>query len=232
MSHDVKAPIIKDPKKIKRALFSLFRKSGSVWDAYLALAKLLDTAGVEILASGGTATKLREQGVRVRDLDDFVREHAPEGQAAVPCDLFDGFVRTVGTPGFASAFARYDDPVHQAELKQAGSDYVDLFCFDPYPADHTESKIGDEFEAARAGNDTGGIAIPKAALKGGRWVVYPCSVGNFTACFTTSKGFNFEEANQAISAQAQRAIGDYEAARAKLLTSRAPAFDFSILAGD
>ncbi len=228
--HEVMEAVILRPREIKRALFSLWNKKGEDWDGYLDIAKLLDADNVEILATGGTKAALIKEGVRVKDLDEFFREHAPAGQTPVPSDLFDGFIRTISTQVFSAAFARYDDTKHEEHLELAGSARIDAFFYDPYPEDHFESRIADPIEAAFAGNDTGGIAVPKAAVKAGRWVVYPTSVGDFTLCYQAQKDFDYVAANQTLRLQAQEFIFQYERARAEFLEDRIKRFDFAMLA--
>ena len=53
-------------KKITRALVSVYDKTGLV-----ELGKRLDSAGVEILSTGSTASTLREAGVAVTDVSSY-----------------------------------------------------------------------------------------------------------------------------------------------------------------
>ena len=53
---------------IKQALISVFDKTGIV-----EFAKELDQLGVEILSTGGTAKKLKENNINVKDVSDYTK---------------------------------------------------------------------------------------------------------------------------------------------------------------
>ncbi len=53
-------------KKVERALISLTDKSG-IED----FARALSAEGIEILSTGGTASKIRDAGIAVVDVSDF-----------------------------------------------------------------------------------------------------------------------------------------------------------------
>ena len=50
---------------MKRALISVFDKTGIV-----EFAKSLDSMGWEIISTGGTSKKLKEEGIKVQDISD------------------------------------------------------------------------------------------------------------------------------------------------------------------
>ena len=70
----------KNPVKIKRALVSVFDKTGLV-----DLAKALNKLGVEILSTGGTAAALNSANIPVTDVSSYTR--FPE--------IMDGRVKTI-----------------------------------------------------------------------------------------------------------------------------------------
>ena len=65
---------------MKRALISVFDKTGIV-----EFAKSLDSMGWEIISTGGTSKKLKEEGIKVQDISDLTK--FPE--------CFDGRVKTL-----------------------------------------------------------------------------------------------------------------------------------------
>jgi phosphoribosylaminoimidazolecarboxamide formyltransferase/IMP cyclohydrolase len=77
--HSVKGSHI-DLVTVKRALLSVSDKSG-----LLDLAKSLQSYGVELLSTGGTAKTLRDAGYTVQDVSDYT--NSPE--------ILDGRVKTL-----------------------------------------------------------------------------------------------------------------------------------------
>jgi phosphoribosylaminoimidazolecarboxamide formyltransferase/IMP cyclohydrolase len=69
-----------DLVKIKRALISVSDKTG-----LLDLAKVLDSNGVDILSTGGTAKAMRDAGYKVTDVSEYTG--SPE--------ILDGRVKTL-----------------------------------------------------------------------------------------------------------------------------------------
>ena len=65
---------------MKRVLISVFDKTGIV-----EFAKSLDSMGWEIISTGGTSKKLKEEGIKVQDISDLTK--FPE--------CFDGRVKTL-----------------------------------------------------------------------------------------------------------------------------------------
>lgn len=53
---------------MKRALISVFDKTGIV-----DFAKSLDSMGWEIISTGGTSKKLKEEGIKVQDISDLIQ---------------------------------------------------------------------------------------------------------------------------------------------------------------
>ena len=53
---------------MKRALISVFDKTGIV-----EFAKSLDSMGWEIISTGGTSKKLKEEGIKVQDISDLTK---------------------------------------------------------------------------------------------------------------------------------------------------------------
>ena len=73
-------PINKENVKIKRAMISVFNKTGLVERGHS-----LEGLGIEILSTGGSAKTLRDSGVSVTDVSDYTK--FPE--------IMDGRVKTI-----------------------------------------------------------------------------------------------------------------------------------------
>src|SRR5436190_7563684 len=83
--------------RVQRALLSVSDKRGIV-----EFAKGLQALGVELISTGGTATRLKEAGLTVRTIDDFTG--FPE--------IMDGRVKTLHPKLYAGLLAVRDDPAH------------------------------------------------------------------------------------------------------------------------
>ena len=93
-----------DTPKIVRALISVSDKTGLV-----SLAQALAAGGVEILSTGGSAAKLREAGIAVKEVGDYTG--FPE--------MMDGRVKTLHPKVHGGILQKRDDAKHQARYVSA-----------------------------------------------------------------------------------------------------------------
>jgi phosphoribosylaminoimidazolecarboxamide formyltransferase/IMP cyclohydrolase len=134
--------------KIARALLSVSNKAGLV-DLGRALAK----AGVELLASGGTAKALLHAGVPVREVSDFTG--SPE--------ILDGRVKTLH-PRIHGGLLGRSTTRHREEMHKAGIPPIDLLVVNLYPFRETVAR-GAPFEDIIENIDIGGPAMIRSAAK-------------------------------------------------------------------
>jgi phosphoribosylaminoimidazolecarboxamide formyltransferase/IMP cyclohydrolase len=134
--------------KLQRALISVSKKEGLV-----DFAKGLSAAGLEILASGGTAKALAEAGVPVREVSDFTG--APE--------VLDGRVKTLHPRVHGGILGRPTEK-HRKEMQQAGFVPIDLVVVNLYPFRETVAR-GAPFEEVIENIDIGGPAMIRSAAK-------------------------------------------------------------------
>ncbi len=143
--------IIRDPRavKIKRALISLSDKEGAE-----EFAKALQSYGVEILSTGGTAKILKEAGLKVKD----VSEHTgfPE--------IMDGRVKTLHPKIHGGLLAKRDNPEHVQAMADNQIEEIDMLVVNLYPFVNT-MKSGADFDACIENIDIGGPAMIRAASK-------------------------------------------------------------------
>lgn len=135
---------------MKRALISVSDKTGIE-----AFAKQLSKMGVEIISTGGTATKIEEAGVpviRVSDLTGF-----PE--------CLDGRVKTLHPVIHAGLLAIRDSEDHMAQLEKLGIEPIDLVVINLYPFKATISQKDVTFEEAVENIDIGGPTMLRSAAK-------------------------------------------------------------------
>ncbi len=103
---------------VRRALISLSDKGGLE-----ELVAGLTSRGVEIVSTGGTAAKLRELGVQVRDISDLTG--FPE--------MMDGRVKTLHPKVHGGLLGARDNPEHAAAMNEHGIDPIDLVVVNLYP---------------------------------------------------------------------------------------------------
>ena len=141
--------MIQDRVRITRALISVSDKSGVV-----ELASALQTHGVEILSSGGTAGVLEEAGIavtRVADVTGF-----PE--------LLDGRVKTLHPKIFAPILARKTDE-HAAQMRDHQLPLIDLVVVNLYPFERTVRRSDATVAEIIEQIDIGGPSLVRAAAK-------------------------------------------------------------------
>ncbi|MFO7760818.1 MAG: IMP cyclohydrolase [Desulfobia sp.] len=137
-------------RKVERALISLTDKSG-IEDFAGKLASL----GIEILSTGGTAKKMREHGITVKDVSDFTG--FPE--------ILDGRVKTLHPKIHGGILARKTDSDHLAQMKEHGLEPVDLVAVNLYAFEKTVADSSCTLESAIENIDIGGPTLLRASAK-------------------------------------------------------------------
>ena len=137
-------------QKISRALISLTDKTGIE-----NFAKELDGLGIEILSTGGTAKKLRDHGIAVKDVAEFTG--FPE--------MLDGRVKTLHPKVHGGILAQRANPEHQKQMAAHGLQPIDLVAVNLYAFEKTVANpactLGDAIENI----DIGGPTMLRAAAK-------------------------------------------------------------------
>tara|TARA_R110001592_G_scaffold27763_17_gene102824 strand:+ start:10026 stop:11630 length:1605 start_codon:yes stop_codon:yes gene_type:complete len=144
-------PIISDPnaKTIKRALISVSNKE-NIED----FARKLQSYGVEILSTGGTAKALREAGIEVKD----VSEHTgfPE--------IMEGRVKTLHPKIHGGILGKHDNADHIKAMEENAIEPIDMVVINLYPFVETILS-GAKFADCIENIDIGGPAMIRAAAK-------------------------------------------------------------------
>ncbi len=136
--------------RVRRAIVSVSDKTG-IED----FARALHRLGVEVLSTGGTATRLREAGVPAVEVSDYTG--FPE--------MLDGRVKTLHPRIHAGLLAKRNDQKHINELKAHGIEPIDMVVVNLYPFEKTISKPDVTFEDAIENIDIGGPTMLRAAAK-------------------------------------------------------------------
>lgn len=147
-----------------RALISVSDKRGVV-----EFAKALQDLGWQIIATGGTMTKLRENGVEVINISDITG--FPE--------ICDGRVKTLHPKVHGALLGRRDIPDHMQQLKANGIGTIEMVCVNLYPFEATIAKEGVTMEDAVENIDIGGPSMLRSAAKNFRDVTVVCDPSDY-----------------------------------------------------
>ncbi|MDW7773134.1 MAG: IMP cyclohydrolase [Desulfobulbaceae bacterium] len=137
-------------KKVERALISLTDKSG-IED----FARALSDLGVEILSTGGTAKKIRDGGIPVRDVSDFTG--FPE--------MLDGRVKTLHPLIHGGILNQRENPDHQQQCQKHGIRPIDIVAVNLYAFEKTVADPDCTLADAIENIDIGGPTLLRASAK-------------------------------------------------------------------
>jgi len=130
-------------RKMERALISLTDKSGIE-----GFAKELEALGIEILSTGGTAKKMRDHGIKVKDVSEFTG--FPE--------MLDGRVKTLHPKVHGGILAQKHNPDHLKQMEEHGLKPIDLVAVNLYAFEKTVANpdcgLGDAIENIDIGGPT------------------------------------------------------------------------------
>ncbi|MDI6402652.1 bifunctional phosphoribosylaminoimidazolecarboxamide formyltransferase/IMP cyclohydrolase [Balneolaceae bacterium ANBcel3] len=135
---------------IKRALLSVTDKTGII-----SLATALHKKNIEIVSTGGTATKLREAGIPVIDVSEITG--FPE--------CLDGRVKTLHPKVHGALLARPSIESHAHTLAEQDITPIQLVVINLYRFSDAVSSRPDELEFAIQNIDIGGPAMVRASAK-------------------------------------------------------------------
>jgi len=136
--------------KITRALISLTDKSGIE-----GFARELAELGVDILSTGGTAKKIREAGIAVRDVSEFTG--FPE--------MLDGRVKTLHPKVHGGILNQRDNAEHQKQCAEHDLLPIDLIAVNLYAFADTVADPDCSLADAIENIDIGGPTMLRAAAK-------------------------------------------------------------------
>ena len=145
------------------AILSVHNKTGLV-----EFAQGLASLGWTLLASGGTAKLLRENGISVNEVADYTK--SPE--------ILGGRVKTLHPAIHGGLLARHTDEDHN-QLLNLGWDYIDLVAVNLYPFEETIAKADVTYADAIENIDIGGVTLIRAAAKNHERVALLCDPSDY-----------------------------------------------------
>ena len=125
--------------------------------------------GYQLVASGGTATALRNAGLSVKDVSDITG--APE--------MLGGRVKTLHPAVHGGILARLT-PSDQADMQKQNFDYISVVVCNLYPFVNTVSKPDVTVADAVENIDIGGVTLLRAAAKNHDRVTVICEAGDYS----------------------------------------------------
>ena len=140
---------------MKRALISLTDKSG-IED----FAGQLQDLGVEILSTGGTAKKMRENNIAVKDVSEFTG--FPE--------MLDGRVKTLHPKVHGGILFLRGNVSHEEQMATHGLQQIDLVAVNLYAFDKATADPACTVANAIENIDIGGPTMLRAAAKNFQYV--------------------------------------------------------------
>jgi phosphoribosylaminoimidazolecarboxamide formyltransferase / IMP cyclohydrolase len=152
-----------------KAILSVYDKTG-----LLDFARGLAGLGWDLLASGGTARLLRENGLEVTEVAAYTQ--SPE--------ILGGRVKTLHPAIHGGLLARPCDADH-AELLALGWDFIDLVAVNLYPFEQTIAKAGVTYDEVIENIDIGGVTLIRAAAKNHARVALVCDPGDYAEVLST-----------------------------------------------
>ena len=188
-----------------RALISVSDKSGVV-----NFAKELVKLGYEIISTGGTYNKLKEEGIAVIEANEVTK--FPE--------CFEGRVKTLNPYIHGGILHRRDKQSHLDQARELGVEGIDLVCVNLYPFKATIEKT-DDFEEIIENIDIGGPAMVRSAAKNFDSVIIVTDVADYDLVLNNLKNnTNTVEFRRDLMIKAYEHTASYDSMIANYMNKR------------
>src|SRR5574344_483781 len=188
-----------------RALISVSDKSGVV-----NFAKELVKLGYEIISTGGTYSKLKEEGIAVIEANEVTK--FPE--------CFEGRVKTLNPYIHGGILHRRDKQSHLDQARELGVEGIDLVCVNLYPFKATIEKT-DDFEEIIENIDIGGPAMVRSAAKNFDSVIIVTDVADYDLVLNNLKNnTNTVEFRRDLMIKAYEHTASYDSMIANYMNKR------------
>ncbi|MFO7576579.1 MAG: bifunctional phosphoribosylaminoimidazolecarboxamide formyltransferase/IMP cyclohydrolase [Pelovirga sp.] len=185
---------------IKRALISVSDKTG-----VLDLARELNSFGVTLLSTGGTASMIRDGGIPVVDVSDYTG--FPE--------MMDGRVKTLHPKIHGALLGVRDNAGHTAAMMKHAIEPIDMVVVNLYPFEATVARPDCTLEDAIENIDIGGPSMLRSAAKNNRFVtvlVDPTDYDAIIAEMKQNSGDISEQTNFRLAVKAYQHTAAYDGA--------------------
>ncbi len=177
------------------AILSVYDKTGMV-----KFARGLVGLGWSLLASGGTAKSLRENGLMVTEVADYTK--SPE--------ILGGRVKTLHPAVHGGLLARPTETDHQ-QLLGLGWDFIDLAVVNLYPFEETIAKPEVTYSEVIENIDIGGVTLIRAAAKNHERVTLACDPADYAEILSAlQKGPVPDEMRKRLAVKGFQATAHYD----------------------
>ena len=192
-----------------RALLSVSDKTGIV-----DFAAALQSLGIALVSTGGTAALLAVHGLAVTEVAQLTG--FPE--------MLDGRVKTLHPGVHAALLARRDMPAHMQALTSQGIGLIDLLVVNLYPFEATVARSGCTLEEAVEKIDIGGPAMVRSAAKNWRDVAVLTDASQYGLVLEELRrdGVVSESTRFALAVAAFNRISQYDGAISDYLSAIGP----------
>ena len=193
-----------DRKKIRRALISVYDKTGLI-----ELAQALNAQGVEILSTGSTAKTIAASGVAVTEVSSYTG--FPE--------IMGGRVKTLHPRVHSGILADQDNPDHMRQIAEHDIDPFDLVVINLYPFEATIAS-GAKYAECIEQIDIGGPSMLRGAAKNHGSVAVVCQPSQYPLLLEaiTAGGFTLDERKN-LALEVFRTTAQYDLAIANWMGS-------------
>ena len=193
---------------MRRALLSVYDKSGIA-----GFAQELHRLDFELLASGGTAKLLADEGIPVTPLEDVTGFAEMLGHRVV----------TLHPAVHGGILARRDVPEDVADLAAHGIQPIDLVCVNLYPFEQTVARLDVTWDEVIEKIDVGGPALLRAAAKNHADVIPICRPDDYEGVLDgLRKGDVSLETRRELAARAFATTSSYDSAVTRWLSREVP----------
>jgi phosphoribosylaminoimidazolecarboxamide formyltransferase/IMP cyclohydrolase len=187
-----------------KAILSVHDKTGLA-----EFANGLADLGWTLLASGGTAKLLRENGLAVTEVAEYTQ--SPE--------ILGGRVKTLHPAVHGGLLARPTEADHQ-QLLDRGWDYIDLVAVNLYPFEETIAKPNVAYAEVIENIDIGGVTLIRAAAKNHERVTLACEPADYPAILKALKdGKVPDELRKWLAVKGFKATAHYDSLISSYLAS-------------
>lgn len=159
------------------AILSVHDKTGII-----DFAKSLADLGWTLLASGGTAKLLRDNGLSITEVAEYTK--SPE--------ILGGRVKTLHPAIHGGLLARPTEDYHK-QLLDLGWDFIDLVAVNLYPFEETIAKPNVTYADAIENIDIGGVTLIRAAAKNHERVTLVCDPADYNPVLQELKSGSISE---------------------------------------
>ncbi len=165
---------MKDLKKIRQALISVYHKDGLE-----PIVKKLDELNIKIISTGGTKSFIEELGIDVSAVEDLTSYPS----------ILGGRVKTLHPKIFGGILSRRDNDDDQEQCKSYEIPGIDLVLVDLYPFEDTVASGAGEQDIIEK-IDIGGISLIRAAAKNFHDILTVSHRGQYDDLLSLLKGQN------------------------------------------